>query len=794
MRVRAILRRSRLVRRLIGLRYSVPYRLASLVTRVRRNRILFLSDSHVGYTGNFGFLRDELLRQRPDAEIIGVFKPGLRARRPLRDTLRLPWLMATSGTIVLDDFYPLIYPLRIRAQTRLVQVWHAVGAYKQVGHSRAGLPGGPTPGSRIHRNYTDATVSSEAIRGDYAEAYGIDVTRVRALGVPRTDVFFDTERVARTRADVRERWGVSDDETLVLFAPTFRGNGQLSAATDESADWGAVTRDLGPGYRVAVRRHPFTVANGPALPDEVIDGADGEMNDILMAADVLVTDYSSSIFEFALLRRPIVMFVPDLDDYTGSRSFYRPFDHYVTGPVARSADELVEAIRGAEVDPVRMDAMVTEFCGALDGHSSQRIVRELFLTPPDEDPTRADVGASAPGGPAPAPTRAVGAIGLRVAVAAVTRFALRVLYAPLRLLPRRRKVVMISREHPTVPEDFRAVAEGLRRTDPTIEVVTMVRMVPPGLIGKLGYAAHMLHQLFHVATARVLVIDTYTIVASVLRHGPELTVIQMWHALGALKKFGLSILDQAEGRDARLAHAMRMHEGYDLVLASAEAARAPFAEALGTPVADVAVAPLPRVDRLRDPAWQQQRRAEILAVHPHLAERPVALFAPTFRLDGGVLIDAAALGTALEALGFQTVVKLHPLMAGHFGPAVDTADGFSTQDLMLVADVFLTDYSSALFEAAVVGVPGVFVAPDLDEYLTSRDFYLDYRTDLPGPVTRDIASAAAAVADIASDRAEAVARTEAFARRWVEVPESESATPCTDRIVALIVEAVDASR
>ena len=63
--------------------------------------------------------------------------------------------------------------------------------------------------------------------------------------------------------------------------------------------------------------------------------------------------------------------------------------------------------------------------------------------------------------------------------------------------------------------------------------------------------------------ARVLVVDTYAIVASVLRHKSDLTVIQIWHALGAFKKFGISILGQEEGRDERIARAMRMHEGYD---------------------------------------------------------------------------------------------------------------------------------------------------------------------------------------------------------------------------------------
>lgn len=787
--MRERLRTSRFLRVLRSLPYGVPYWVLARVTRVRPDRFLFLSDSHAGFTGNFHFLREELARQHPGAEIIGLFKPGLRSRRPLRDMVRLPFLLATAGTIVLDDFYPLIYPLRIRPRARLIQVWHAAGAFKQVGHSRAGLPGGPIPGTNIHRNYTDVPVSSTHIRRDYAEAFDIDPSRVKALGVPRTDVFFDPDYVARTRMRVRERLGVDDDQKLVLFAPTFRGNGQLSARTDESADWGRIAEDLGDGYRVVVRRHPFTERHAPPLPDGVLNGAFGDMNELLTATDVLVTDYSSSIFEFALLRRPVVLFVPDLDDYAGARSFYRPFEDYAIGPVVREPGELAAAIRHVQVDDVRLDAFLDEFCSALDGHSSARIVRELFLTPRDADPTQAGVADQtvAPGGSTPAPTRADGAIRARLIIAAAARILMSAIYGPLKLLPVQRKVVMISREHPAMPADFRDLAAAIRRRDGSVRVVTLVRMVPPGILAKVGYAAHMLVQLYHVATARVLLVDTYAIIASVLRHRDALTVVQLWHALGAFKKFGLSILGQAEGRDVRLAEAMRMHQGYDLVLTSSAHCRESYAEAFGTDVSKVVVAPLPRVDRLRDPARLAATRDRVYARYPHLRERRIAVFAPTFRLDGTVTVDAGALSAALKQIGVHTVVKLHPLMQGRFGTDVDTAADFTTQEMLTVADLFITDYSSTLYESALLGVPSYFLAPDLDEYLSSRDFYLDYRKDLPGPIVHDVDELAHAISHERATAAQALA----FARRWVQVPgaaePAAGATPCADGIADLVL-------
>lgn len=363
--------------------YSLPYMGWATLKPIKANRVLFLSDSHDGFVGNMGFLRDAMVRADPTAEIIGVFKPSLASRRALRDVFRLPMLIATSAVIVLDDFYPLIYRFRIRKGARLVQLWHAAGAFKQVGHSRAGLPGGPTRGSEIHRNYTDAIVSSSGIVADYAEAFAIPAERVRPWGMPRSDVFFDEDAVAQTRARVRHELGIGDDERFVVYAPTFRGNGQRSATAAPDADWAGIAEALGAGWRVGVRQHPF-VKRG-ALGAGVVDAAAvPDMNDLLMATDVLVTDYSSSIFEFALLRRPVVFFTPDLEEYEAARSFYRPFDHYAIGPVVREAGGLADAIASADVDDARLDTFLDEFADALDGRSSERIAGELLRVPVTE--------------------------------------------------------------------------------------------------------------------------------------------------------------------------------------------------------------------------------------------------------------------------------------------------------------------------------------------------------------------------------------------------------------------------
>ncbi|WP_414684614.1 CDP-glycerol glycerophosphotransferase family protein [Microbacterium sp.] len=765
--MREVLRGSRLLRALRFLPYRVSYAVASALTPMRRDRILFLSDSHADFDGNMAFVRDGLIARYPGADIRAVFKSSLGSRRPLVDALRLPILLATSRVVVVDDFYPLIYPIRLRRGTRLVQVWHAAGAFKRVGHSRAGLPGGPTPGSDIHRNYTDAYVSSEGIRSHYAEAFGIDLARVRALGVPRTDFFHDMAAVSSARARVRSRLGIAPDHRLVLFAPTFRGNGQLSAHTGESADWSQVARELGGGWQVAIRNHPFATRAGATVPVGLIDASGIEdMNELLAAADVLVTDYSSAIFEYALLRRPIVFFTPDLEDYATTRAFYRPFAEYAIGPTTESEAELARLITHARVDEAAYDRFLMEFCGSLDGRSTARVVD--------------DIAHHLAGGRTARPTL-IRVLKLHLVAAHAARAALSIASALMRFLPRRRKVTMLTREHNRVPLDFILLERAIRHRDPDIEVKVIARMIPPGIIPKIGYALHLLVETYHVATSRALIVDGYSIVASVARHADGLTIVQIWHALGSLKKFGRSILGRQEGRDPRVARALRMHENYDFVLTSAEACRGPYAEAFGVDQSQVLVAPLPRVDYLRDPEARARARARFAKAHPE-ASRPIALFAPTFRAHGTPPgIDPVHLTRALAGIGYTTVTKLHPILGEMDHPELTVAIGMSTQDLLHVADVFITDYSSAVFEAAVASVPSYLLAPDLDQYSVSRDFYVDYQTALGLPFARTIDELVRSVENGAATEEQ----LNELRRRFVADSPTAAATAAADELAAL---------
>lgn len=317
------------------------------------------------------------------------------------------------------------------------------------------------------------------------------------------------------------------------------------------------------------------------------------------------------------------------------------------------------------------------------------------------------------------------AVAARAVVGVLT-----LIYAGLKLLPTRNKVVLMSRLYSGTSQDFTRVRAELRRQDASLEVVVLNhRNTNPARV-----PFQMLAEMYHLATSRACITDSYMAVISVLTHKKSLVVVQMWHALGAIKRFGLAALDNAEGRPSGLAGAMRMHQGYDWVIAGGERMIEPFAEAFGVGPSTVLPIGTPRVDLLVDPANVERKQQRIAAAHPHLGRKPVVLYAPTFRKGAPVQVDEM-----LDALGedqFDVVVALHPLDRRDFSdrPGVTQDADFSTLDWLAVADHVITDYSAIVFDAAVVGVPLYFYAYDLDTYRGRRGLFLDYETEMPGPV------------------------------------------------------------
>lgn len=350
---------------------------------VRKNRVAFLSNRRDDLSGNFEFVND-ILKENPDLDLKYVLDSRETKNMGLGSMLRLGWYFANSKVILVDDFSELFFMLPRRKGTTLIQLWHACGAFKTFGCSRMGRPGGQGQQSPNHRSYDFATVSSQNIAKFYAEGFGISEDKVAATGIPRTDVFFDKKYKEQVREKFYQEYPKLRDKKILLFAPTFRGNGKLSGYYPvDRLDANRLYEDLDGEYAIIVKHHPF-VNNRSAIKkkykDFIIDLSDNsELNDLLFVTDVLITDYSSVVFEASLLDIPMLLYAFDLDRYISSRGFYYEYEDMAPGKIIRAYSDLVDAIAKKDWENDKLEEFKKRFFDDLDGKSSQRTV-DLVLS------------------------------------------------------------------------------------------------------------------------------------------------------------------------------------------------------------------------------------------------------------------------------------------------------------------------------------------------------------------------------------------------------------------------------
>lgn len=320
---------------------------------------------------------------------------------------------------------------------------------------------------------------------------------------------------------------------------------------------------------------------------------------------------------------------------------------------------------------------------------------------------------------------------------------LRLAYAVMKLFPVERKVVLLSRQSNRPSRDFVRLANELRTLDPSIQIMQFCRTVPSALRGYPSYLWAMLPQLFHLGTARVAIVDGYSIAVSVLNHRSELTVIQMWHALGAIKKFGFQSVGRPDGRSEELSRIMHMHRNYDYVLCGGEGSVAVFAEAFGIDESSVLPIGLPRIDHLLELAGGElqpsKRTRDFLKANPVVLDpsKPRILYAPTNRQ--GNLSSVNAMVDHFNDEKYTLIIKPHTLHKHtlRHGSAVD-ATGVNVMDLLMYADVLVTDYSAVALEAYCVDKPVYFFVPDLEEYEARRGLNINPARDCPTVSTADL--------------------------------------------------------
>ena len=312
---------------------------------------------------------------------------------------------------------------------------------------------------------------------------------------------------------------------------------------------------------------------------------------------------------------------------------------------------------------------------------------------------------------------------------------LSLLYGLFSLLPVRQRIVCISRQSDSTPVDFQLIRGYCEQRTPPWEVVVLAKQ----LRHHLAYLPEMLRQTYYIATSQVVVLDSYCIVVGLLHDRIRVPVVQIWHSLGNMKRFGYTAFGTDEGHSEATALLMHMHEGYDAIAISSLGFAEPFAAAFNVDPSVLFEAPLPHVDLLLSANHRAQQREAILAAYPQLRGRETIVYCPTFRKQPAANEDAAT-RTLLDAVDFSRynfVYKPHPVSRQIIDdPRVVTIPG-GAFDALFVADYIISDYSTVIYEAGLLDLPIYLYAYDWDSYREKRGLTIDFEHDVPALFTDD---------------------------------------------------------
>ena len=692
---------------------------------------------------------------------------------------------------------------------------------------------------RAGRGISLFPVASERVQPSIVSGFGVDPDNVVITGDVRDDVLLAEDEATR-RAQARSRL----DDTLpdlppaahtVLFAPTWR-DGAADPTVPTAEEWDAVVAWLDRYDAVLlVRTHPLgrgSYAEGPTRSPRIrLLGSDllRDVNPVLWAVDAVITDYSSIVFDFALVGRPVVFYAPDLATYASSRGFYLSFDEFTGGRAvttwADTLDRLAGAIGESEDGPAHRHAqhLREEFFDILDGHAGDRVLdailgRTGIGSPPFTSTLTLLVDRPAVTGVAFDEAAAVltievdsdlsGAalVGRRARVdahgSAFDLLASRWGSGPLAVpsdtyrfeLPDGSTRVMFSTEpleirhelfHATVHQDAgglvvdirapldddergpaaqRALERSYRRTAPTVEDAVFFESYrgrsaacnPRGIDDALAELRPSTRRYWSVVdgsvqvpdgserliegsrewwrvrgAARVLVVNDW--LRKRFRKRRHQHVLQTWHG-STLKRLARDRPDA--GLRTKIA-ATREGRRWDALLAQNEFSAEHLASAYAFR-GPIWVEGYPRDDVLSHP----ERASKILARLGLDDARRIVLYAPTWREDRTAMVDHLDVAAFARALGPDHVLLVRGHSStwehgrDHAAPGLIDVTGYpDASDLLLVADVLVTDYSSVMFDWVSTGRPIVFFVPDLPRYRGElRGFYADLLSEAPGPV------------------------------------------------------------
>jgi len=352
----------------------------------QKKTILFLSEQDNKLALNMQVLYDRMKERGLEKEynLTCSLRKATSEKQTFSSGIHLMKSVAQADLIIVDDHVPLFDKVVLSKDTKMIQIWHAGAGFKGVGYSRWGHCGCPGPFS-CHRQYDFCISGSSNISGFFSEQFGILDEQIIPTGMPRMDIYLNKENREKVTQELYERYPMAKGNKVLLFAPTYRGRNRMTAYYPyEKLDFQALYDFCEEkGYVVFFKMHPWVSDEVPIQEqhkDRFFDlNSYPNINELFYITDLLITDYSSSIYEFSLMDKPMMFFVYDKVQYSVSRGFHRDYDSTVPGKVCESFEEIMTALWKEDFEFEKVEKYRVDHFDFVDDHAADRVIDWLIL-------------------------------------------------------------------------------------------------------------------------------------------------------------------------------------------------------------------------------------------------------------------------------------------------------------------------------------------------------------------------------------------------------------------------------
>lgn len=269
-----------------------------------------------------------------------------------------------SALVIINDNNYVISHCKPKG-TKVLQIWHACGAVKKFGNE-------------IHRqypiaNYDVVLANSPIWKKIYSKSFGVKENQVIVTGMPRTDELLNEEIQNKNKKNFYEKYPACKNKKLILYAPTFRGN-IIDGLSITSFDFEKVENALPEEYIILYKFHPL-LGNIKASSHKSLNVNEEDLYTLMEVSECLISDYSSIIFDYSLLNKPMIAYIPDFVEYKENIGLNINLQEEFPGPICYNDEQLINALLHLDVENIY--AFQKKYMIYSDGDNTQRVIRYI---------------------------------------------------------------------------------------------------------------------------------------------------------------------------------------------------------------------------------------------------------------------------------------------------------------------------------------------------------------------------------------------------------------------------------